>query len=162
VPDGDLFAAIRSGQARVVTGRIARIERDGISLENGERLAADVIVKATGLKLAVAGKIALRRDGVAINLADHLHYKDCMLSNLPNLVQVFGYLNASWTLRADLVAAFTTRVLNHMAQTGAQVATPVLPPTMAWRSTRRRPFRRAICCAASIFCRAAARSGAGG
>ena len=131
VPDGDLFAAIRSGQARVVTGRIARIERDGISLENGGlenggRLAADVIVKATGLKLAVAGKIALRRDGVAINLADHLHYKDCMLSNLPNLVQVFGYLNASWTLRADLVAAFTARVLNHMAQTGTQVATPVL------------------------------------
>ena len=126
VPDGDLFAAIRAGQARVVTGHIARIAAGGVVLADGPHLPADVIVKATGLKLAVAGKIALSRDGVAVNLADHVNYKDCMLSNLPNLVQVFGYLNASWTLRADLVAAFTTRVLAHMARTGTQVATPLL------------------------------------
>jgi cation diffusion facilitator CzcD-associated flavoprotein CzcO len=127
VPDGDLFAAIRSGQAKVVTGTIAQVEAQGIRLDGGQSLAAEVIVKATGLKLAIAGKIALSQDGAAVNLADHVHYKDCMLSNLPNLVQVFGYLNASWTLRADLVAAFTARVLNHMERTGTQVATPVLP-----------------------------------
>ena len=127
VPDGDLFAAIRSGQAKVVTGTIAQVEAQGIRLDGGQSLAADVIVKATGLKLAIAGKIALSQDGAAVNLAGHVHYKDCMLSNLPNLVQVFGYLNASWTLRADLVAAFTARVLNHMERTGTQVATPVLP-----------------------------------
>ncbi|WP_179505638.1 MULTISPECIES: flavin-containing monooxygenase [unclassified Sphingomonas] len=127
VPDGDLFAAIRSGRARVVTGTIAKVAPAGLALADGQHLAADVIVKATGLKLAVAGKIALSKDGAAINLAEHFHYKDCMLSNLPNLVQVFGYLNASWTLRADLVAAFTVRILDHMARTAKQVATPVLP-----------------------------------
>ncbi|WP_333838976.1 flavin-containing monooxygenase [Novosphingobium sp.] len=127
VPDGDLFAAIRAGKARVVTGTIAGIEPDGIRLDSGERLGADVIVKATGLKLAIAGKIALGVDGRPVHFPDHVPYKGAMLSNLPNLTLVFGYLNASWTLRADLVAVFTTRVLNHMAATGTRVATPVLP-----------------------------------
>jgi len=126
VPDGDLFAAVRSGKARVVTARITEIDAAGLHLDTGEHLPADVIVKATGLKLAIAGKIALSCDGRPVHFPDHVPYKGAMLSNLPNLTLVFGYLNASWTLRADLVAAFTVRVLAHMAATGTTVATPVL------------------------------------
>jgi cation diffusion facilitator CzcD-associated flavoprotein CzcO len=82
---------------------------------------------------------------VPVVLSEHFHYKDCMVSNLPNFVQVFGYLNASWTLRVDLVAAFTVQVLTHMARTGTQVVTPVLPETTIWSKTPTRRSPRAIC-----------------
>jgi monooxygenase len=126
VPDDDLFAAIKAGKADVVTGRIAAFEADGVRLEDGTLLPAEVVVTATGLKLAVAGKIAVSVDGETVNFAERFYYKGCMFSNLPNLSVVFGYLNASWTLRADINADFTCRVLNHMRATGSAIAVPVL------------------------------------
>lgn len=86
VPDDDLFAAMRKGKAAIETGRIAAFERDGVRLEDGRLLPADIIVTATGLKLAVAGKIAISLDGRAVNFAEHFYYKGCMFSNIPNLV----------------------------------------------------------------------------
>jgi hypothetical protein len=85
-----------------------------------------VIITATGLRLTMGGKIALSLDGVPMNFADHFYYKGCMFSNVPNLVAVFGYLNASWTLRADLISDYACRLLNTMKAKGAHVATPVL------------------------------------
>lgn len=126
VPDDDLFEAIKAGKAEVVTGRIARFEKDGIRLEGDRLLPADIIVTATGLKLAVAGKIAISVDGETVNFAERFYYKGCMFSNVPNLAVVFGYLNASWTLRADINSDFVCRVLNHMKATGSEVAVPVL------------------------------------
>ena len=105
VPDADLFEAIKAGKAQVVTGRIARFAKNGVVLEDGQEIPADIIVTATGLKLAVAGKIAVSVDGVPVDFAQRYYYKGCMFSNLPNLAVVFGYLNASWTLRADINAA---------------------------------------------------------
>lgn len=127
VPDGDLFAAIRAGQADVVTDRIERVDATGIQLQSGRHLDADVIVTATGLKLAMAGKIAVSLDGVPVDWAQHYYYKGCMFSNVPNLAAVFGYLNASWTLRADLIADYVCRLTALMRERGAAVATPVLP-----------------------------------
>jgi cation diffusion facilitator CzcD-associated flavoprotein CzcO len=127
VPDGDFFAAIRSGKAEVVTDRIERFDAASIVLESGRHLPADVIVTATGLRVAVAGKIAISMDGVPVDFTDHYYYRACMFSNIPNLAVVFGYLNASWTLRADLNAAYICRLLNRMKATGADTATPVLP-----------------------------------
>ncbi len=126
VPDDDLFEAIRAGRANIVTGKIAGFVKQGVELESGEVLEADIIVTATGLKLAIAGKIAISLDGVPVDFAERFYYKSCMFSNLPNLAVVFGYLNASWTLRADLNADFVCRVLNHMKETGSDVAVPVL------------------------------------
>ena len=126
VPDDDLFSAMRGGKAEVVTGRIARFVRGGVELESGKVLPADIVVTATGLKLAIAGKIAVSQDGAPVDFAQRYYYKGCMFSNLPNLAAVFGYLNASWTLRADINSAFVCRVLNAMAVKGAQVAVPVL------------------------------------
>lgn len=128
VPDGDMFKAIRAGKAEIVTGHIDRFDETGILLKDGRHLDADVIVTATGLKLAIAGKIALSMDGEAVNLADHFYYKGAMFSNLPNFAQVFGYLNASWTLRADIVSDYVCRLLNTMKARGADVAVPVLVP----------------------------------
>jgi monooxygenase len=127
VPDDDLFAAIKSGKAEVVTGRIADFEPGGVRLEDGKYLPADIVVTATGLRLAVAGKIAVSVDGAPVNFAEHFYYKGCMFSNVPNLAVVFGYLNASWTLRADINSDYVCRVLNYMEASGSEIAVPVLP-----------------------------------
>lgn len=127
VPDDDLFHAIRQDKAEIVTATIKRFEEGGIRLADGGFLPADIIVTATGLKLAVAGKIAVSVDSAPIEPAQHFYYKNCMFSNIPNLAVVFGYLNASWTLRSDLNADYICRVLNRMAESGAGVAVPELP-----------------------------------
>lgn len=128
VPDGDFFNALKAGTADVVTDHVDRFTPTGIQLTSGRHLDADIIVTATGLKLAVAGKARFTVDGAPIDWHKHFYYKGCMFSNVPNLSVVFGYLNASWTLKADIVAAYTCRVLNHMAQAGADIALPLLSP----------------------------------
>ena len=126
VPDNDLFEAIRTGKASIETGRIARFVKGGVELEDGKVLPADIVITATGLKLAVAGKIALSQDDAPVDFAQRYYYKGCMFSNLPNLAVVFGYLNASWTLRADINSDYVCRLLNEMQAKGADVAVPVL------------------------------------
>ena len=127
IPDNDLFDAIKAGKADVVTSRIDRFGADGITLQDGRHIPADIIVTATGLNLAIAGKMTVSLDGEPVDFADHYYYKGCMFSNVPNFSVVFGYLNASWTLRADLNADFVCRVLNHMAASRTEIAVPELP-----------------------------------
>ena len=126
VPDEDLFKAMKAGKASVVTGHIAKFEKGGVRLTDGQFLPADIVVTATGLKLAVAGKIDVRVDGEPVKFNERFYYKGCMFSNLPNLAVVFGYLNASWTLRADINSEFVCRVLNEMDKRGVDTAVPVL------------------------------------
>ena len=126
VPDDDLFEAIKRDKAKIVTGHIAAFEKGGVRLKDGQFLPADIVVTATGLKLAVAGKIAVSMEGRPVDFAEHFYYKGSMFSNIPNLAVVFGYLNASWTLRADLNSDYVCRVLREMERRGADVAVPVL------------------------------------
>ncbi len=114
VPDGDLFAALTSGRASVATGVIETITEDGIELASGDRLEADAIVTATGLNLKVAGGVAMTVDGEAVDYAQTISYKGMMLSGVPNMAVTLGYTNASWTLKADLVAEYVCRLLGHM------------------------------------------------
>jgi monooxygenase len=126
VPDGDMFKAIAAGTADLKTGHIDTVTESGIKLKSGETIDADVIVTATGLKLAVAGKVAFEVDGKPVVWPDHYYYKGCMFSDIPNLAIVFGYLNASWTLKADIVSEYVCRILNHMDATSTRIANPVL------------------------------------
>ncbi len=128
VPDGDLFNALKSEKARIVTDHIAGFDAGGIKLQSGDYLPADVVVTATGLRLALAGKVEVSKDGSPVDWTDHFFYRGTMFSNLPNLSFVFGYLNASWTLRADCNARYSCEVLNAMSERGAQIAEPVLAP----------------------------------
>ncbi|MEP2736637.1 MAG: NAD(P)/FAD-dependent oxidoreductase [Erythrobacter sp.] len=128
IPDDDLFTAMKSGKASVKTGNIEGFEAKGVRLKSGELLEADIIITATGLSLAVAGKIAVSIGGKPVNFADQFYYKGCMFGNVPNLSVVFGYLNASWTLRADVNSKYVCRVLNRMTETGSTIAVPDLPP----------------------------------
>jgi len=127
IPDGDLFEAIKADKATIVTDHIERFVAEGIKLKSGKTLPADIIVTATGLNLAVMGKIAVSLDGEKVTFSDHFYYKHCMFSNLPNFSSVFGYLNASWTLRTDIVSEYVCNVLNLMTERGAEIASPALP-----------------------------------
>jgi cation diffusion facilitator CzcD-associated flavoprotein CzcO len=128
VPDGDLFRALSSGDASVVTDSIERFTPDGIRLASGHDLAADVVVTATGLELLLFGGMRLEVDGAAVDPADTVAYRAMMLSGVPNLSFTVGYTNASWTLKADLVAEHLCRLLAHMTATGQDTVTPVAPP----------------------------------
>ncbi len=136
VPDGDFFAAIRSGKASVETGDIAHFEAGGIRLASGKLLEADVVVSATGLKLALFGKAQLSIDGAPINPADHVIYRGAMLDGVPNMLFAFGYTNASWTLKSDLVAQFICRLITTMDRKGSAV---VMAPRLDARLPRQ-PF----------------------
>ncbi|MEP5763669.1 MAG: NAD(P)/FAD-dependent oxidoreductase [Halieaceae bacterium] len=126
IPNSDLFQSIRSGKASVVTEQISRITENGIELDTGETLEADIIVTATGLELVIMGEATVTVDGETIDFADTWTYKGIMYSGVPNLVTFFGYINASWTLRADLTAEYSCRLLNHMDAKGTPQATPQL------------------------------------
>jgi monooxygenase len=129
VPDGDLFRAIRAGRVSVVTDRIATLTERGITLASGTELPADVVVTATGLELRMLGGAALAVDGRDVDLGRTVLYRGAMLSGVPNLALTFGYPNASWTLRADLVAGYVCRLLRHLRAHGRAVAVPEAPPT---------------------------------
>jgi cation diffusion facilitator CzcD-associated flavoprotein CzcO len=124
VPDGDLFATIRSGRASVVTDEIETFTGTGIRLKSGEELAADLIVTATGLNLNVLGGLRLSLDGQPVDLSKTLNYKGLMYSGVPNLASCFGYTNASWTLKCDLTCDYVCRLLNHMKAKGLASCTP--------------------------------------
>jgi len=122
VPDGDLFASLKSGKVTMATGPIEQFTKKGLRLASGEEVAADIIVAATGLKVVLFGKAAISIDGVAADLSRAMIYKGMMLSDVPNFIFVFGYTNASWTLKADLVCGYLVRLLNRMDRSGARVA----------------------------------------
>ncbi|NJM50175.1 MAG: NAD(P)/FAD-dependent oxidoreductase [Sphingomonadales bacterium] len=126
VPDADMFEAINNGKAEVVTDHIDHWTEKGIRLKSGKLLEADAIVTATGLNLVLLGQTELSIDGKTVNLADHVNYKGVMFNDIPNMASVFGYVNASWTLKTDIVADYVCRLLNMMDQKGARIANPHL------------------------------------
>lgn len=131
VPDGDLFAAVRDGKVTIATGPIARFTGQGLVLATGERVDADIIVAATGLRVVVFGKVALSVAGKLVEPSGAMVYKGMMLSDVPNLMFIFGYTNASWTLKADLACTFLVRLLRRMDRTGAKVAMARRDPGVA-------------------------------
>ena len=131
VPDGDLFRSLREGRASVVTDQIDAFTPGGIRLQSGQELPADIIVTATGLQMNVLSNVGLSIAGVPIDLSQALVYKGMMFGGVPNLASTFGYTNASWTLKADLTAAYVCRLLNHMDRHGQAVCTPTVDPAVA-------------------------------
>jgi monooxygenase len=133
VPDADLFRALRSGRADVVTDTIATFTEGGIELTSGRDLPADVVVTATGLQLQVGGGMRITVDGTEVDPGRTVVYRGCLLSGVPNLAICIGYVNASWTLRADLTARYVCRLLAHMDAHGYRTATPQFDGEVAAR-----------------------------
>jgi cation diffusion facilitator CzcD-associated flavoprotein CzcO len=128
VPEGDVFRAIRSGKAEVVTDHIDAFTKTGIRLRSGKELTADVIVTATGLNLLPLGGVGLTVDGEPVDVPRRVAYKAMMLDGVPNLAFAIGYTNASWTLKVDLVSGYVGRMLHLMGERGYASVTPRLPP----------------------------------
>ena len=126
VPDSDLFKALKANSAEIVTDQIDRFNQRGIALKSGKQLDADLIITATGLDLKLLGGMAISVDGARVELPATISYKGMMFSGVPNLASSFGYTNASWTLRADLICEYVCRLLNHMERTGTRQCTPRL------------------------------------
>ena len=118
VPDGDLFKVLKKGKADIVTDHIDTFVSNGIKLKSGQVLEADIIITATGLDLQILGGLTAHVDGKPVNVGEVMSYKGVMMSSIPNFAMVFGYTNASWTLKADLAAEFVCRVINHMDKHG--------------------------------------------
>jgi monooxygenase len=124
IPDSDLFNEIKAGHASVVTDTIHRFTETGIRLSSGKELTADIIVTATGLDLVFLGGTKVSIDGAPVDMSKRLTYKGMMYDGVPNLVSIFGYTNASWTLKCDLTCEFTCRIIARMDELGAKSATP--------------------------------------
>jgi len=122
VPDGDLFKVLKSGQASMETADIETFTERGIRLTSGKELPADIVITATGLQIELIGGVKLSLDGAPCDLSQRVTYKGVLVEGLPNLGWVFGYTNASWTLKADLAANYLCRLLNHMDCNGLRVA----------------------------------------
>ena len=142
MPDGDIFQKVKEGKASVVTDEIERFTEKGILLKSGKELEADIIITATGFDLSVLGDIAFTIDGKPLDLAKTVTYRGMMFTGVPNLVWVFGYFRASWTLRADLVADFVCRLLNHMKAKGAKKVEVALRPEDEGMKLTRGSIRR--------------------
>ncbi|MBO0769580.1 MAG: NAD(P)/FAD-dependent oxidoreductase, partial [Solirubrobacterales bacterium] len=128
VPDGDLFQALSGHNAEIVTDKIESFTETGIRLESGQELEADIIVAATGLNVQMLGGAQISVDGEPVDLTNAVAYKGAMFSGVPNLVNSFGYINASWTLKADLIARYVTRLLKYMERHDYDAALPLAPP----------------------------------
>ncbi len=127
VPDGDLFKSISAGKAAIVTDEIETLTERGLELASGTELEADVIVTATGLNVLFLGGMTLSVDGVPVDLGEMVAYKGMMLCGVPNFAFTIGYTNASWTLKADLVAQYVCRLLQTMDARGTPICTPLAP-----------------------------------
>ena len=145
LPDGDFFRAVNSGRASVITDHVESFTETGMKLRSGATLEADIIVSATGLKLAMLGHAELFVDGVRVQPSHTVNYRGLMYSGVPNMASTFGYTNASWTLKADLSAQFVCRLLNHMRKTGARQCLPPAPdtPLLPWVDFSSGYFQRA-------------------
>ncbi|HAH09239.1 MAG TPA: FAD-containing monooxygenase EthA, partial [Alphaproteobacteria bacterium] len=124
VPDADMFKAISAGKASIVTDQIESFTESGVKLKSGAEIKADIIVTATGLDLTTLGGADVVVDGKAVRWPDTLIYKGMMYSDVPNLVNAFGYTNASWTLKADLTSEYFCRMLNYLDREGYAQFTP--------------------------------------
>lgn len=138
IPDSDLYNSINNGDASVVTSEIDTFTATGILLTNGEHIDADIIVTATGLQLVTIGDMDFAIDGKPIDFSKTWTYKGIAYSDVPNMASSFGYINASWTLRADITCQWVCRLLNHMTESGMTQATPRLRPEDA--NMPERPF----------------------
>lgn len=124
VPEGDMFKVIKQGKASVVTDHIDRFIDNGIQLKSGQKLEADIIITATGLKVQMLGNMQVTIDGEPLKPSTKMSYRGVMFEDLPNMGMVFGYTNASWTLKADLISSYVCRLLKHMDEKGVRQVTP--------------------------------------
>ncbi|MEM6605543.1 MAG: NAD(P)/FAD-dependent oxidoreductase [Pseudomonadota bacterium] len=127
VPDGDYFKAVSRGAASIITGEMEQFTEDGILMKSGERLEADIVVLATGLKLKLFDGIPITVDEAPVSVPDCFVYRGSMLSGVPNFNFAIGYTNSSWTLKVDLVCEYFCDLISELEHSGAAICVPTDP-----------------------------------
>jgi monooxygenase len=128
VPDGDLFATVRAGQASIVTDTIETFTKQGVKVGSGDEIPADIVVTATGFNMSVLGDVKFTVDGELVDFTKRVTWRGIMINGVPNMAYVFGYFRHSWTLRVDLVSDLVGRLLTSMQDKGATMVVPTLRP----------------------------------
>lgn len=131
-PEGDFFQCLhgqdgKPAKASVVTAEVDTVTEGGVLCRDGQKLNADVLITATGLKMRFGGGIPLRVDGELVKARDHVIWDGCMMNNVPNLMYMVGYAWASWTLGVDNTAIMLCRLWEDMTRRGEEVAMPKFP-----------------------------------
>lgn len=116
VPDGDLFEVLKTDKADIETDEIDQLTVNGIQIKSGKHLDADIIVVATGLNIQVLGGIQASTDGRMIDTSETMLYQGVMVSDVPNMFMMIGYINASWTLKVDIASEYLCRLFNYMSE----------------------------------------------
>ena len=132
IPDGNLYDVLKNKKAEIVTDEIIEFNEFGIRLKSGRQLDSDIIITATGLNLQIMGGATIKIDNEEVDLSKCWTYKGIMISDIPNMVSTFGYINASWTLRADLISEWVCKLINFMDQERSKSVTPIASDTINW------------------------------
>ena len=132
IPDGNLYDVLKNKKAEIVTDEIIEFNEFGIRLKSGRQLDSDIIITATGLNLQIMGGATIKIDSEEVDLSKCWTYKGIMISDIPNMVSTFGYINASWTLRADLISEWVCKLINFMDQERSKSVTPIASETVNW------------------------------
>jgi cation diffusion facilitator CzcD-associated flavoprotein CzcO len=132
-PDGDYFKCFESGRANIVTGTIKTVTKTGIELDSGEKLDADVIVTATGLRMQLFGAMTITVNGKPVDLASEYLWRFAMLTSIPNFGNIIGYWNHSWTLGSDLSIRLFIRIIKRMNDNGYTSVVPEMSASDAKR-----------------------------
>ncbi len=104
--------------------RLKSSRKTGIQLKSGKHLDADIIVSATGLNIQILGGIKATIDGQPLNTSQHMLYRGVMVSDVPNMAMIIGYINASWTLKVDIASEYICKLINHMDKNGYDQVIP--------------------------------------
>ncbi|KAL7926918.1 hypothetical protein ACQKWADRAFT_92990 [Trichoderma austrokoningii] len=128
-PDGEFFDALHRDDVELVTDVIDTVTKDGILVESGRKLSADVIVTATGLHIQLLGGIRPRVDGKEIDLGQQYAWRGCMIEGVPNAASIFGYVTTTWTPGANSTARLAIRVIKQMEADDASSVVPVIKRT---------------------------------
>lgn len=135
VPDGDLFEVLKSGKASIVTDYIETFTEKGIKLKSGKELEADIIVTATGLNVELLGGVEVEVDGAKVPVPERVTYKAVLIEGVPNAAIIFGYTNASWTLKVDIACEYLCRLLKHMEKNNLRMVVPQAPADIKTNDT---------------------------
>ena len=136
--DNDFYKAIGDGRVDVVTDHIDHIDANGNRTEvrSSPRRRRDRHRNGPAdCRRWVASSSA--STATRSSPQDRFVYKEHMLEDIPNMAWCVGYINASWTLRADLTARSVAKLLAYMDSHGYTHAYPHLgdkpmPEKPAW------------------------------
>ncbi|MCO5562935.1 hypothetical protein L7F22_016571 [Adiantum nelumboides] len=126
--ENDLFDSMKQGKSSIVTGTIETLTPDGIQMNDGQFVQADIIVLATGFRCKFIGEAIITVDDKEFQIGDTFFYRGMMLDGVPNAITLFGFIHASWTIGICQGCDYFYKLLLKMKQQGYRTVTPRAGP----------------------------------